>query len=115
MGFTVYATVSLYLKGLGASKVFDYKSGTVVSDLVVAATQNGLELEQLLSCHGEVRGSRDVLKEFEQRGILRLTSAPIATQHSPQEEAIEVSFVERPSNKEERLEQSECIWDMAER
>jgi threonine dehydrogenase-like Zn-dependent dehydrogenase len=44
-GFTVFATASEthheYLKTLGATQVFDYKSPTVVSDLVTAAINAG--------------------------------------------------------------------------
>lgn len=58
MGFHVFATASEkhheYPKGLGASRVFDYKSEGVVDSIVMAAKEDGVTVQTglipLVSC-----------------------------------------------------------------
>ena len=54
LGFTVFATASPihhdYLKGLGASELFDYRSHTVCEDIVTAASKAGVSISYGFDC-----------------------------------------------------------------
>jgi NADPH:quinone reductase-like Zn-dependent oxidoreductase len=71
LGFTVYATASpgqhAYVKSLGAAEVFDYKSASVVDDIVAAVKKAGKKITQgidAITTAKTVKPSSDVLAAF---------------------------------------------------
>jgi hypothetical protein len=71
-GFHVYATASEkhheYLKGLGASRVFDYKSEGGVESIVTAAKEDGVTVQKGFDAAGQLQSCLDILKEFKGGG-----------------------------------------------
>ena len=114
MGFDVYATASEkhheYLKGLGASKVFDYKREDVVGDIVKAAKADGVTIRTGYNAAGKLKPCLDVLKEFKGTGIARLASAARVPEDAPKEEGVEVKFVLPPPGEEERTEYNHFVF-----
>lgn len=108
MGFTVYVTASEknheYLKGLGASGVFDYKSEDVVEKIVKAAKADGVTIQAGFDATGQVRSCLDVLKEFKGDGTAKLATAVPPPEDSPKEEGVEVKFVAAPGGEEARTD-----------
>ena len=106
MGFSVYVTASEkhhgYLKGLGASKVFDYRSENVVEDIVKAAKADGVTVQAAFDSAGQVKSCLDILKEVKGEGAARLATAVPVPEDSPKVEGVEVRFVAAPEGGEER-------------
>ena len=113
MGFHVYVTASEkhheYLKGLGASKVFDYKRKDVVEDIVKAAKADGVSLQRGYNAAGELKPCLDVLKEFKGTGVAKLASAVLVPEDAPKEEGVEAKFVLPPSGQE-RIEYNQFVF-----
>jgi NADPH:quinone reductase-like Zn-dependent oxidoreductase len=108
MGFTVYATASEkhheYLKGLGASKMFDYKSEDVVASIVKAARDDGVTIRTGYDAVGQLQSCLDILKEFKGEGTAKLASATPLSEDSPTMEGVQVKFVAAPLDEKERTE-----------
>jgi len=106
MGFKVYATSSTrhhqYLKELGAHKVFDYQKESVVQDIVKAAKEEGITLDQ---CFQAVNPARKeclaILKEFKVDGKATIASAIPLEREEGEEEGVEIKFVQGPSDASE--------------
>ncbi|ULH18307.1 zinc-binding alcohol dehydrogenase family protein (plasmid) [Deinococcus sp. KNUC1210] len=91
-GYEVITTASPhnfeYVRTLGASQVFDYRSGTVVPDLI-AALQGKTLAGALSIASGSAAACMDVLRACEGRKFLSLASTPISFEplaqqpHSP--------------------------------
>ncbi len=114
MGFHVYVTASEkhheYLKGLGASKVFDYKGEGVVESIVKAAKEDGVEIQTGFDAVGQLQSCLDILKEFKGDGVAKLASAIPLSEDSPKTEGVEVKFVAAPNDEEERTESFHFIF-----
>ncbi|CAF9927304.1 MAG: hypothetical protein ALECFALPRED_003682 [Alectoria fallacina] len=114
MGFSVYVTASEkhgeYLKGLGASQVFDYKSEDVVEKIVKAAKADGVTIQAGYDAVGQVKSCLDVLKEFKGEGTLKLATTVPPTEDTPKEEGVEVKFVAGPEDEEERTEHFHFVF-----
>ena len=108
MGFTVYATASEkhhdYLKGLGASRVFDYKNEHVVASIVNAAKEDGLTVQIAYDAAGQLRECLDILKKLNGAGKAKVASAVPLSENSPKEEGVEVTFVASPVEAKDRTE-----------
>jgi NADPH:quinone reductase-like Zn-dependent oxidoreductase len=107
MGFSVYATASEkhheYLKGLGASRVFDYKSEHVVESIVNAAKEDGLTVQIAYDAAGQLKQCLEILKALKGEGTAKVASAVPLLENSPVE-GVEVAFVAPPVDAKERTE-----------
>lgn len=108
MGFRVYVTASEkhheYLKGLGASRVFDYKSEGVVERIVQAAREDGVTVDVGFDAARQVGSCLEVLKALKGKGTARLAEAGQMGEDSPTVEGAEATFVAGPPGEEERNE-----------
>jgi NADPH:quinone reductase-like Zn-dependent oxidoreductase len=108
MGFSVYTTASEkhheYLKSLGASKVFDYRSKDVVRSIVKAAKEDGLTIQMGYDAVGQLKLCMEILKELKGEGMAKLASAPRLPEDLPQVDGVEVKFVQQPQGEKERME-----------
>lgn len=112
-GYTVYATASPqhheYLKGLGASRVFDYKSDDVLKEIVDAAKEDGLVFKVGYHATGSQQLSVDVIEALRGNGEkVKLAIAPIVDGSVKVPETVETAFVSAPDDLEARHEQ--CSW-----
>jgi NADPH:quinone reductase-like Zn-dependent oxidoreductase len=112
-GYTVYATASPqhheYLKGLGASRVFDYKSEDVLKRIVDASKEDGLTFRIGYHATGSQQLSVDVMDAL--RGgpeKVKLAIAPRLDASVKVPEGVESAFVLPPEHLEERKER--CSW-----
>lgn len=118
MGFRVYVTASEkhhdYLKGLGASRCFDYKSEGVVEKIVKAAKEDGVSIQiGFDAVIGALQSCLDILKAFPQNGTVnaKLASAiPPNLESAPKVEGIEVKFIMGPADERERTEHHHFIF-----
>ena len=108
MGFIVYATASEkhheYLKTLGASKLFDYKSETVVEDIIKAAKADGVTIQTGFDTAGQVKSCLDILKELKGNETAKLATAVPLPEDVPTAEGVEVKFIMAPQDEKERTE-----------
>ena len=108
MGFSVYVTSSEkhheYLKGLGASKVFDYRGEDVVESIVKAAKEDGVTVQMGFDAVGQVKSCLEILKEAKGKGTAKLASARPLSEDSPKMEGVEVKFISPPEDEKERME-----------
>ncbi|KAI9858650.1 MAG: hypothetical protein M1824_004231 [Vezdaea acicularis] len=107
MGFTVYSTASPkhheYVKRLGASRVFDYKSEDVVERVVQAAREDGLRFMRGYLAAGEMKPCLDILKELKGgEAMAKLASAPLVGEDAPKVEGVEAMFVAASADPAER-------------
>lgn len=114
MGFKVYATASEkhheYIKSLGASRVFDYKTKNVVDNIVEAVKADGVTVEIGYDAVGALESSQAVLKRLNPTKIVRLASAVPLTPESPTTEGVETKFVMSPLDPRERQEQIHWVF-----
>ena len=116
MGFSVYATASEkhheYLKSLGASKVFDYRSKDVVASLVKAAKEDGVTIQKGFDAAGQTESCTAILKELKGEGSAELASAKPMAEGSPAVEGVEVKFVLAPEGEEARTESFRYVFNV---
>ncbi|KAL9118868.1 MAG: hypothetical protein Q9187_004577 [Circinaria calcarea] len=114
MGFSVYVTASEkhheYLKGLGASKVFDYKGEHVVESIVKAAKEDGVTVQTGFDAVGQLQSCLEILKELKGEGTAKLASAALLPEDPPTMEGVEVAFVAGPTDEKERTEHFHFIF-----
>ena len=108
MGFIVYATASAkhheYLKTLGASKLFDYKSENVVEDIIKTAKADGVTIQTGYDTAGQVKSCLEILKELKGNEPAKLATAVHPAEDTPTVEGVEVKFVMAPQDEKERTE-----------
>ncbi|KAJ6107869.1 zinc binding protein [Penicillium sp. IBT 18751x] len=112
-GYTVYATASPqhheYVKGLGASRMFDYKAGDVLEQIVDAAKEDGLAFKMGYHATGSQQLSVDVMEALRGDGEkVKLAIAPIIDASVKVPEGVETAFVSAPNDLDARYEQ--CAW-----
>lgn len=109
LGFTVYATASAkhhdYIKSLGASKVFDYKTPNVEDAIIRAAKEDGLTFQYGYDAVGALLPCHNVLKSLKVKEIAHLASAPVLKPGDPTEEGIQAKFVAASTDEKERAGQ----------
>ena len=114
MGFHIYATASErhheYLKGLGASQVFDYKRGDVVENIVKAAKADGVTIQLGFDAAVQLKPCLDVLKECKGTGTAKLASARQVPEDAPKVEGVEAKFILGPSDEQERTEHCQFVF-----
>ena len=117
MGYVVYATASAkhheYLRGLGASKVFDYKSEDVVGSIVKAAKADGVTVSVGYDTAGQTQSCQEILKQL-RRGneVGRLASAVPVKEGTPTVEGVDVKFVMAPGDDKERTEHFQFVFNV---
>jgi NADPH:quinone reductase-like Zn-dependent oxidoreductase len=109
MGFSVYTTASEkhheYLKGLGASRVFNYKDEHVGESIVKAAKEDGLTIQIAYYAAGQnLKECLEILKELKGEGTAKVASAVPLPENLPKAEGVEVKFVATPVEEKERTE-----------
>ena len=114
MGFIVYVTASEkhheYLKSLGAARTFDYKGENVVENIVKAAKEDGVTIQNGFDAVGQLRSCLDILKEFKGEGISKLAEATPLHEDSPKEDGVEVKFIRPSADEKERAEYFHFIF-----
>ncbi|MCJ1422249.1 hypothetical protein MMC29_000129 [Sticta canariensis] len=114
MGFSVYVTASEkhheYLKSLGATRVFDYKGGHVVENIVKAAKEDGVTIQTGFDAVGQLKSCLDVLKEFKGEETSKLAEATPLSEDSPKEDGVEVKFIAPPEDEKEKIEHFHFVF-----
>lgn len=124
IGFTVFVAASekhsSYLKSLGASRVFDYKKPSVISDIVSAAKADGVQINWGYDSVGALDHSTKVLAEAKTVEMAKLASA-VGFRNIPGWEdgfsngkkvpGVEVKFVMAPNDETERTEHFQFIMN----
>ncbi|KAI1209335.1 GroES-like protein [Annulohypoxylon truncatum] len=109
LGFTVYATASAkhheYIKSLGASRLFDYKTPGVEDVIIRAAKEDSLTIQYAYDAVGALLPCHNILKALKGDGIAHLASAPPLKPGDPTEEGIQTKFVAASTDEKERAEQ----------
>jgi NADPH:quinone reductase-like Zn-dependent oxidoreductase len=117
MGYLVFATASSkhhsYIKSLGADYTFDYKDSDIVSQIVKAAKEAGIDIDTGYHCVGAWKDSIEVLHQA--RGSsskAKLASAPpLKEDEMPKLADVEVEFVNAPDDEKEREEHFEFVFN----
>ncbi len=117
MGFVVYVTASekhhAYMKELGASRVFDYKSADVVRQIVRAAKEDGVTIQTGYDAvMGALEQCMEVLKDSKGEGMAKLASAPRLPDDFPKVDGVEVKFVMAPVDVKERTEHFHFVFNV---
>jgi NADPH:quinone reductase-like Zn-dependent oxidoreductase len=115
MGFVVYTTASekhhAYLKNLGVSKCFDYRSESVVDQIVDAVKQDGLKMQYGLDAIGfQFKPSIEILKRTGD-GAAKLATSKHFGDTSPSIPEVEVLFVKGPQGEEARNQFSGFLFN----
>ncbi|KOS48016.1 hypothetical protein ACN38_g966 [Penicillium nordicum] len=97
LGFTVYATASPkhhdYLKKLGAHALFDYKAGDVVSQIVEAVKNDGVNMHTAhCVVDGGLQPTLDVLSETKGDAAAKVVHSPVLPPDHPTLENTEITF-----------------------
>lgn len=105
MGFRVYATASArhheYLRGLGASRMFDYHDDDVVEQIVKATREDGVSVATGFDAVGQLQSCLSILSQFKPA---KLASAVPLSDTSPTMDGVDVKFVQAPKDEGERNE-----------
>ncbi len=108
MGFQIYVTASEkhhgYLKGLGASTVFEYRAEDVVERIVRAAKEDGVTVRMGFDAVGQLESCLQILKELKGDGTAMLAEAVPLSADSMKLEGVETRFVAAPLDENERSE-----------
>jgi NADPH:quinone reductase-like Zn-dependent oxidoreductase len=114
MGFRVYATASTkhhaYLKGLGASRLFDYKEEGVVEKIIKTAKEDGVTIHIGYDAVGQLKSSLDVLSALKGDGLSKLAEAALMPPDAPTAEGVEAKFVMAPPGEEARNEHFHFVF-----
>lgn len=110
MGYTVYATASEkhheYIKSLGASRVFDYKSPDAVAEIVKAAKEDGLTFNAGYSAiSGTEPPSAEILKQLKGEGVIAKLACAARQGDDPWAfEGVEAKFIQAPQGEKDMTE-----------
>ncbi|KAJ5759914.1 hypothetical protein N7520_007070 [Penicillium odoratum] len=115
MGLTVYATAGVknheYIKGLGATKVFDYREEDVLGKIVDAAKEDGVVIRVGYHATGSQQLAVDVLSALGQGlGNSKLAIAPIVEKDLKVPDGVETTFVLPPNDIDARNERTRWIF-----
>ncbi|TPX30332.1 hypothetical protein SmJEL517_g06086 [Synchytrium microbalum] len=111
MGYTVYATSSSkhheYIKGLGASRMFDYKDKDVVAKIVKAGKEDGIVIDFAFLAMGDLIAAVSVLQELKKAEKARVAMATFQLSMFwwrlfPSWRSTEVKFIVPPAKKEDK-------------
>ena len=117
MGFIVYATASekhhAYLKELGASKMFDYKSEDVVGQIVKAAKEDGVMIQLGYDAvSGVLEPCMEILKQLKGEGKAMLASAARLPEDYKKVDGVEAKFVWPPVDDKAQREHFHFIFNV---
>ncbi len=109
MGFRVYTTASdkhhEYLKGLGASRTFDYKGENVVEKIIKAAQEDGVTMDNGFDAVGQLPSCLEILKALKGKQTAKLASATTRiSEDTPKVEGVEAAFVAAPLGEKEKTD-----------
>jgi NADPH:quinone reductase-like Zn-dependent oxidoreductase len=108
MGYHVYVTSgahnAMYVKSLGATRVFDYKEERVVEGIVSAMKEDGVTLEAVFDAVGSPNEIHQVIKAMNAGRNTKVASAPNIDPSAPKVEGIETEFVQAPTDPQEHVE-----------
>ena len=123
MGYTVYATASgrhhEYIKGLGAARVFDYKSEDVLEQIVAKAKEDGLAIQKgfhaagskLTGAEGSQQLGVDVMAALKGgEGVSKYGIAPVVDQELTVPEGVETTFLTGPQDLQARNEWTKWVY-----
>ncbi|KAJ5948883.1 hypothetical protein N7454_002190 [Penicillium verhagenii] len=115
MGFAVYATASVknheYIKGLGATRVFDYSEEGVLDRIVGAAKEDGVNIRVGFHATGSQQLAVDVMSALSQGSVKsKLAIAPMVEQDLKVPGGVETAFVLPPDDIGERDERTRWIF-----
>ncbi|KAL4781771.1 chaperonin 10-like protein [Aspergillus varians] len=118
MGFVVYVTASAkhheYMKELGADRVFDYRDGDAVSQIIGAARGDGVTLRIAYDAvPGSLEPTLEVLGALKGEETARIAFAPPLPADAPTVEGIETKFVlppMEPGALKERFFKTFRVW-----
>lgn len=114
LGFTVYTTASEkhheYLKGLGASRTFDYRSKDVVQSIVEAAKQDDLAFNLGYDAVGSLKECIEILQQLKSTATAKIASAVPLTDKSPTGEGVDAVFNLPPIDETERNAFYTFVW-----
>lgn len=116
LGFRVYATASkkhhAYVKCLGASRVFDYKSAGVEDNIVKAAREDGVTIRIGYDAVGALKSCIETLKGLNGNATAKLVSADLLPEDLAPVEGVDVQFVHAPEDEKERTEHFQFIFNV---
>ncbi|GAB7348888.1 hypothetical protein MBLNU459_g7583t1 [Dothideomycetes sp. NU459] len=114
LGYTVYTAASKkhheYLKGLGASRTFDYNDENVVESIVKAAKDDGLTFDNCYLAVGSLKEPIEILQQLKKKETAMIASAPLVKDDAPKGEGVETVFVHPPNDEEEREKHQQFVW-----
>ncbi|KAJ9630618.1 hypothetical protein H2203_001141 [Taxawa tesnikishii (nom. ined.)] len=113
LGFTVYVTASEkhheYLRGLGASRLFDYKAENAMAKIVEAAKEDGVTLDKGFDAVGEMQSCLDILKEFAPARLAEASAKPYMSGNPPKVDGVDAAFSQLPKDGAEKAEYSQFV------
>lgn len=117
LGFRIYATASekhhAYIKSLGASRMFDYKSPNVEESIVKAAKEDGVTVQVGYDAVGAQKSCMEILKQLKGvEEVARLASAPRLPEDLTPVDGVEVKFVAPPEDAKERAESFHFVFNV---
>ena len=114
MGYHVYVTASEkhheYMRSLGATRTFDYKSQDVVKSIVRVVKEDGVVLQTAFDAVGQLEYSMEVMNELREGATAKVASASLIKDDSPKIEGVEATFVQAPSDGKAREENFHFIF-----
>jgi NADPH:quinone reductase-like Zn-dependent oxidoreductase len=114
MGFSVYATASekhhAYVKQLGASKTFDYRTNGVTDEIVKAAKEDGVTIRYGFDAIGQIQSCLDILKHTS-KGLGKLATSKPFGDISRSAPEVEVIFMKAPEDSKPQSEHFGFIFN----
>ncbi|KAJ5107802.1 hypothetical protein N7456_004477 [Penicillium angulare] len=116
MGFgAVYATASEknheYIRGLGATRVFDYKDEGVLESIVSAAREDGVKVKIGFHATGEQQVAVNVMGALKSgEGVSKMGIAPVLDPELKVPDGVETAFLLPPDDEEARRERTRWIF-----
>lgn len=115
LGFSVYATASekhhVYLKSLGAIRVFDYKDPDVIQKVIKAAKEDGVTIDVAFDAAGQIKSCGEILKETKSGDKALLSEAVPIPKDAPTIEGVQAVFVTAPDDEKERQAFFRFVWN----
>jgi len=92
----------MYVKSLGAEKVFDYKEEGVMDKMVQELKDEGIKLELIYDAVGASKECNEIAKALNPGSRTKMVSAVALGEGSGQFDALEASFILPPTDELER-------------
>lgn len=117
LGFRIYAVASekhhAYIKSLGASKVFDYKSANVEESIVKAVRDDGISVQVGYDAvGGKQKSCSEILSKLNGKRAVRLATATPPPPDFAPIDGVEVKFITAPTDEKNRAEHFHFIFNV---